>query len=207
MSKIFELQDLEYKEIQRQFAESDNLRCMIRAMLSLERLWQPFLYTSSHIGIDAQKKVREYMDGVWERIFADQVNSKKEEYYRQLIEDVGERLCEAGDNGRQTVCCYEGYLFDALVSGFGWFFMPDKSKMVGIVLAASDLISDKIVDDYIAPVEQKEADYYMNNPYIKAEFERIEKDRVISELYPANKNEIIGLREQYQNMWIIPKET
>lgn len=41
---------------------------MIRAMLSLERLWQPFLYTSSHIGIDARKKVREYMDGVWERI-------------------------------------------------------------------------------------------------------------------------------------------
>lgn len=68
MSKIFELQDLEYKEIQRQFAGSDNLRCMIRAMLSLERLWQPFLYTSSHIGIDARKKVREYMDGVWERI-------------------------------------------------------------------------------------------------------------------------------------------
>lgn len=63
------------------------------------------------------------------------------------------------------------------------------------------------MDDYIAQGEQKEADYYMNNPYIKAEFERIEKDRVISELYPANKNEIIELREQYQNMWIIPKET
>lgn len=56
MSKIFELQDLAYKEIQKQFAESDNLRCMIRAMLRLERLWQPFLYTPSHIGIDAQEK-------------------------------------------------------------------------------------------------------------------------------------------------------
>lgn len=206
MDKIDELQDLEYEEIQEQFAGSDNLKCMIRAMLSLERLWQPFLYSSSHIGTDAQKKIREYMDGVWERIFAGQVNSKKEEYYWQLIEDVGERLCEAEDNGRLTKCRYEGYLYDALVSGFGWFFMPDKSKKIGIVLAATDLISDQIVDEYIAQGGgQEEGDYYMNHPYRKAEFERIEKDRVISELYPESKNEIIKLREQYQNMWIIPK--
>ena len=207
MNKIDELQFLEYEEIQRQFAGSDNLKCMIRAMLSLERLWQPFLYSTSHIESDVQKKVREYMDGVWERIFADRVNGDKEKYYRQLIEDVGEKLCEAEDNGKLTKCRYEGYLYDALVSGFGWFFMPDKSKMIGIVLAATDLISDKIVDEYFAQGGgQEEGDYYMNHPYRKAEFERIEKDRVISELYPESKNEIIELREQYQNMWIIPKE-
>lgn len=204
MRKIRDLHIQELEEVRKQLVITDNLKCMIRAMLSCERLWQPFLYTSSHWGEETQSKVREYMDGAWERIFSDEVNGDKERYYGQLLDDIDERACKVEDNDREIDYYYKGYLVNTLFSGFGWFFMQGKDKMESMVLCTLDLISDKIVEDH-GFADEQEVDYYLNNPYSKAEFERFEHDRVISELYPVNKDEIIKLRETYQNMWIIPK--
>ena len=82
MQKTIDMQ--KYSMIEAEFEAADNITCMIRAMLSLERLWTPFLYTTK-VQRDIQEKVRIYMDGVWKRIFEDKVDCTKKEYYEQIL--------------------------------------------------------------------------------------------------------------------------
>lgn len=194
MQKTIDMQ--KFDEVRNEFVVSDNLSCIIRAMLSAERLWQPFVFASLHKEVII--KIREYMDGVWERIFMNKTDIHKKERFEKILDEVSEIYCNENNYSPP----YDQYLFDALGSGFKWFFEKDCiDKRADIVLCATDLIHDKIVDDNEFNSEQESVTYFSKNTFMRQELERIDFDYQIRKMYPENKEEVLRLKEMYQNLW------
>ena len=191
-----------YALVEAEFEISSDKTCMIRAMLSLERLWTPFLYATRE-RTDIQEKTRIYMDGVWESIFDDNVESFPKEYYEQILDEIDEEYCGDESNIVQE-CYYDQYLINALAAGFGWFFCENRPKRPDIVMSTTDLIHDKIVDDNNFVNEQEKITYFSKNKYMLDELRRIDEDYEIGVSWVQNKEKILQLKEKYQNMWIVP---
>lgn len=201
MENIIDMQ--KFDEISNEFIESDNLSCMIRAMLSAERLWQPFLYVASHSHKEVIGKIRKYMDGVWERIFVNNTDNHKMEQFYELLDEVIEIHCIEEEDS--SLPPYDQYLVAALHAGLEWFFDEDcMDKRADIVVCTTELIHDEIVDDNLFSSEYEKVAYFSANNCMRQELERIDFDYQISKMYPANKEDILRLKEMYQNMWIIP---
>jgi len=216
MKKLDKIQKDEYNELKKQFEAATNIQCMIRAMLSLERLWQPFLRCTKHLGQASQQMARDYMDGAWQRILSNHTDQEQENRFRELLEDLDQKFVEAEETMESAKvsrceCREESYLYDALFSGFAWFFKPGKEavpdRRPDLVYSPLDLISDRIIDTYCTRDEAQEAENYVQSPYRKAEWDRIEADRLLTEHYsPDQPQDFLRLKETYQKLWIVPRD-
>ncbi|ORX42529.1 hypothetical protein BCR36DRAFT_587113 [Piromyces finnis] len=219
MKKLNEVQLNQYYELEKQVEGMEEWKIMVCVMLSLERLWQPFLFATKHIGSVVQKPVRELIDGIWKnRIFNENQSEhddntiddeEKERYYTKILDEAGDIIEENEDSAENH---YESYLMDILYSGFSWFFptpTTSSSPRWDLTLIPVDFISDWIIDTYNPKNEEEEFNTYQESSWVKEEVERIQQDlsKVINEdkttFFVNRREKLLELKEKYQNLWIV----
>lgn len=202
---------LKEKELDKAFKENKNSYGLIISMYSLERLWIPFVFTTSIREWDVQSKVRQCMDMMWDRIFEGiSIKGKKSDFI-DILDTITDYYAEDESNNISYNYCFDNYLINALYSNIGYFFDDPRSEGYRIRTSASmavlELLSDYIVDNKDIKSEESFQNNINDEKLILSELKRIDQDLIFTQKNYKDIKKIKELKDFYTNLEILPIKT
>lgn len=199
---------LKEKELDKVFKENDNCHGLIISMLSLERIWAPFVFATSLREWDVQAKVRQCMDMMWYRIFDEKAMNIKKSDFKNLLDTITNCYAEDESNNISYNYCFDNYLINALYSNIGYFFDDPRSekyrKRTCASLAVLELLSDYIVDNKHIKSEESFQNNIIEEKLILLELQRIDQDVFFTQKNFKDIKKIKELKSFYTNFEILP---
>lgn len=201
---------LKEKELNNKFNENETNYGLIISLFSLERLWIPFIFTTSLRKWDVQTKVRQCMDMMWERILEGKSDKKPD--FINLLDTITTRYMEDDSNNIVYNYNFDNYLINALYSNIGYFFDDPSSEAYQIrtsaPMAVLELLSDYIIDNECL----KKSDESLQNDFeegdlIRSELKRIDYDMVIAQQICSDTKRLKEFKELYSSLEIVPINT
>lgn len=198
--------DLKCDEI-KEVLEKNEFECgLIVNMFALERLWQPFVFSTSKRTWDVQSKVRKCMDMIWERILDSNISKKRESEFENLLENITQRYLEDDDMGIEYSYCFDSCLMSALYSDIGYYFGRASKYNVSIngIAATLDLLGDYVADTEDSEYKKEFEDIIKDSKLVLSKIERIDSDiQFVLGNYKNMKN-INERKEIYKDIKILP---
>lgn len=209
-----------YTRLKNIFKQMEPNKILVMAALTLERLWQPFVYGIEKTEYTAKEKedflqIEELrMDMIWERIKSGKVNPKHLSKFDETMEreyeltDVDRNVFGAELDGRAA------YLSARIVGVAKSFFTVSKFDIGQCAQTVSNGLSvimweinnmlyiDVYEESYqIFKVNSKLTKYIKNNhPAVLEELQRVEKDMELAQRYPQSMEEILQKRMEYHEL-------
>ena len=209
-----------YTRLKNIFKQMEPNKILVMAALTLERLWQPFVYGIEKTEYTAKEKedflqIEELrMDMIWERIKSGKVNPKHLNKFDETMEreyeltDVDRNVFGAELDGRAA------YLSARIVGVAKSFFTVSKFDIGQCAQTVSNGLSvimweinnmlyiDVYEESYqIFKVNSKLTKYIKNNhPAVLEELQRVEKDMELAQRYPQSMEEILQKRMEYHEL-------
>ena len=209
-----------YERLKKFFKQMEPNKILLMAALTLERLWQPFVYGIEKTEYTPKEKedflqIEELrMDMIWERVKSGKVNPKHLSIFDETMEreyeltDVDRNVFGAELDGRAA------YLGDRIVGVAKSFFTVSKFDIGqcaqtvsnGVSVIMWEINNMLYIDAYeksyqIFKVNSELTKYIKNNhPAVLEELQRVEMDMELAQRYPQNMEEILQKRMEYHEL-------
>ncbi len=209
-----------YERLKKVFKQMEPNKILVMVALTLERLWQPFIYgiekteytTKEREDFLQIEKLR--MDMIWERVKSGKVNPKHLSIFHETMEreykiaDVDRNVFGAELEERAI------YLDSRLINIAKSFFTESKfdieqcaqTASKGLSVVMSEINNILYINVYeeseeIYDINSKLTRYIKNNhPAVLEELQRVETDMELAQRYPQNMDEILQKRMEYHEL-------
>ncbi len=209
-----------YERLKKIFKQMEPNKILLIAALTLERLWQPFIYGIEKTEYTTKERedflqIEELrMDMIWERIKSGRANPKHLSIFHETMEleykltDVDRNVFGAELDKRTT------YLDAEFINVAESFFAKSKFNIQLCAITVSSALSfimgeindmlyiDVYEESYqIFKINSKLTQYIKNNhPAVLEELQRVETDMELAQRYPQNMEEILQKRMEYHEL-------
>lgn len=209
-----------YERLKKIFKHMEPNKILVMTALSLERLWQPFIYGIAKTEYTTKERedflqIEELrMDMIWERIKSGKVNPKHSNIFDKTLEqeyilaDVNRNTFGAEQDERAS------YLASELLNIAKSFFTKSKFDAEQCAITVSSVVSsimceiDNILyfnyyeeSSQIYEINSKLTQYVKNNHFaVLEELQRVETDMELAQGYPQNIDKILQKRMEYHEL-------
>ncbi len=209
-----------YERLKKIFEHMEPNKILAMTALTLERLWQPFIYGIEKTEYTTKERedflqIEELrMDMIWERIKSGKVNPKHLNIFNETLEqeyiltDVDRNVSGAEQDERAA------YLTSRLINIAESFFTESKFDIeqcvqtvdIGLSVIMWEIGNMLYFDIYkesdeIYDINSKLTKYIKNNhPAVLEELQRVEMDMELVQRYPQNMEEILQKRMEYHEL-------
>ena len=198
-----------YERLKKIFKHMEPNKILVMTALTLERLWQPFIYGIEKTEYTTKERedflqIEELrMDMIWERIKSGKVNPK----YSSIFDETLEQEYILTDVNRNTFGAEQDeravYLASRLINISGSFFTESKFDIeqcaqtvsMGLSVIMWEIGNMLYVDVYeesyqLFKINSKLTQYIKNNhPAVLEELQRVETDMELAQRYPRALSE------------------
>ena len=209
-----------YERLKKIFKHMEPNKILVMTALTLERLWQPFIYGIAKTEYTTKERedflqIEELrMDMIWERIKSGKVNPK----YSNIFDETLEQEYILTDVNRNTFGAEQDeravYLASRLINISGSFFTESKFDIeqcaqtvsMGLSVIMWEIGNMLYVDVYeesyqLFKINSKLTQYIKNNhPAVLEELQRVETDMELAQRYPQSMEEILQKRMEYHEL-------
>lgn len=209
-----------YERLKKIFKHMEPNKILVMTALTLERLWQPFIYGIEKTEYTTKERedflqIEELrMDMIWERIKSGKVNPK----YSSIFDETLEQEYILTDVNRNTFGAEQDeravYLASRLINISGSFFTESKFDIeqcaqtvsMGLSVIMWEIGNMLYVDVYeesyqLFKINSKLTQYIKNNhPAVLEELQRVETDMELAQRYPQSMEEILQKRMEYHEL-------
>ncbi len=209
-----------YEKLKESFEQMEPNKILVMTALSLERLWQPFIYGIAKTEYTTKERedflqIEELrMDMIWERIKSGKVNPKHLNIFNKTLQqeyilaDVNRNTFGAEQDERAS------YLASELLNIAKSFFTKSKFDAEQCAITVSSVVSsimceiDNILyfnyyeeSSQIYEINSKLTQYVKNNHFaVLEELQRVETDMELAQRYPQNIDKILQKRMEYHEL-------
>ncbi len=209
-----------YEKLKESFEQMEPNKILVMTALSLERLWQPFIYGIAKTEYTTKERedflqIEELrMDMIWERIKSGKVNPKHLNIFNKTLQqeyilaDVNRNTFGAEQDERAS------YLASELLNIAKSFFTKSKFDAEQCAITVSSVVSsimceiDNILyfnyyeeSSQIYEINSKLTQYVKNNHFaVLEELQRVETDMELAQGYPQNIDKILQKRMEYHEL-------
>ena len=209
-----------YEKLKESFEQMEPNKILVITALSLERLWQPFIYGIAKTEYTTKERedflqIEELrMDMIWERIKSGKVNPKHLNIFNKTLQqeyilaDVNRNTFGAEQDERAS------YLASELLNIAKSFFTKSKFDAEQCAITVSSVVSSKMCEidnilyfnyyeesSQIYEINSKLTQYVKNNHFaVLEELQRVETDMELAQGYPQNIDKILQKRMEYHEL-------
>ncbi len=208
-----------YERLKKIFKHMEVNKILVITALSLERLWQPFIYGIAKTEYTTKERedflqIEELrMDMIWERIKSGKVNPKHSNIFDKTLEQEY-ILADVNRNTFGAELDERTYLTSRLIQISESFFTKSKFDIeqcaqtvsMGLSVIMREINNMLYVDVYeesyqLFKINSKLTQYIKNNhPAVLEELQRVEVDMELAQGYPRNMEEILQKRMEYHEL-------
>lgn len=209
-----------YERLKKIFKHMEPNKILVMTALTLERLWQPFIYGIEKTEYTTKERedflqIEELrMDMIWERIKSGKVNPK----YSSIFDETLEQEYILTDVNRNTFGAEQDeravYLASRLINISGSFFTEStfdieqcaQTVSMGLSVIMWEIGNMLYVDVYeesyqLFKINSKLTQYIKNNhPAVLEELQRVETDMELAQRYPQSMEAILQKRMEYHEL-------
>lgn len=209
-----------YERLKKIFKHMEPNKILVMTALTLERLWQPFIYGIEKTEYTTKERedflqIEELrMDMIWERIKSGKVNPK----YSSIFDETLEQEYILTDVNRNTFGAEQDeravYLASRLINISGSFFTEStfdieqcaQTISMGLSVIMWEIGNMLYVDVYeesyqLFKINSKLTQYIKNNhPAVLEELQRVETDMELAQRYPQSMEAILQKRMEYHEL-------
>ncbi len=209
-----------YERLKKIFKHMEVNKILVITALTLERLWQPFIYGIEKTEYTIKEKEdflqieKLRMDMIWERVKTGRVNPK----HSSIFNETMKREYELTSADRNTFGAELDeraiYLDSELIQISRSFFTKSKFDIEQCAITVSSVVSsimceiDNILyfnyyeeSSQIYEINSKLTQYIKNNhPAVLEELQRVETDMELAQEYPRNMDQILQKRMEYHEL-------
>ncbi len=209
-----------YERLKKIFKHMEVNKILVITALTLERLWQPFIYGIEKTEYTIKEKEdflqieKLRMDMIWERVKTGRVNPK----HSSIFNETMKQEYELADVNRNTFGAEQDeraiYLASRLINISRSFFTKSKFDIEQCTQTVSSVVSsimyeiDNILyfnyyeeSSQIYEINSKLTQYIKNNhPAVLEELQRVETDMELAQEYPRNMDQILQKRMEYHEL-------